>query len=144
MSAIDELSRKFEWNVEKTMITREEWQSVVDEAEGYTDESASMLEKMHAMIAERDKLQSIVSAEFPEGCTPADARVLREANHALAAESFSFQQECDQLRAMVAELERILKLALEYWTHRQQRYKNRSPVWVVAAKEAMKEQDNAG
>lgn len=30
-----------------------------------------------------------------------------------------------------------LKLALEYWQHRQQRYKNRHPVWVEAAREAI-------
>jgi hypothetical protein len=30
-----------------------------------------------------------------------------------------------------------LKLALEYWQHRQQRYKNRHPVWVEAANEAL-------
>jgi hypothetical protein len=30
-----------------------------------------------------------------------------------------------------------LKLALEYWAHRQQRYKNRHPVWVQAAQDAL-------
>jgi hypothetical protein len=30
-----------------------------------------------------------------------------------------------------------LKLALEYWAHRQQRYKNRHPAWVFAAKDAL-------
>lgn len=30
-----------------------------------------------------------------------------------------------------------LKLALEYWAHRQQRYKNRSPVWVQDARAAI-------
>lgn len=29
---------------------------------------------------------------------------------------------------------RVLKLALEYWTDRQQRYKNRAPVWVQEAR----------
>jgi len=35
-------------------------------------------------------------AEMPEGCTPADARVLREANHGLAAEN-------DRLRAAIQQ-----------------------------------------
>ena len=35
------------------------------------------------------------------------------------------------------ELLEALKLALEYWRHRQQRYKNRSPVWVQAARAAI-------
>lgn len=33
-----------------------------------------------------------------------------------------------------AALREALKLALEYWAHRQQRYKNRSPVWVQDAR----------
>lgn len=32
-----------------------------------------------------------------------------------------------------------LKLALEYWAHRQQRYKNRHPVWVSSARKAIAE-----
>ncbi len=42
------------------------------------------------------------------------------------------------LRDAATELEQArhaLELALEYWAHRQQRYKNRNPVWVQAAKE---------
>lgn len=35
------------------------------------------------------------------------------------------------------ELVSALKLALEYWEHRQQRYKNRSPVWVQRARAAI-------
>ena len=30
-----------------------------------------------------------------------------------------------------------LNLGLEYWAHRQQRYKNRSPVWVQKARAAI-------
>jgi hypothetical protein len=37
-----------------------------------------------------------------------------------------------------------LKLALEYWQHRQQRYKNRHPVWVEAAREALALLDSGG
>lgn len=36
-----------------------------------------------------------------------------------------------------AELVSALKLAIEYWDHRQQRYKNRCPVWVQDAQTAL-------
>lgn len=46
---------------------------------------------------------------------------------------------CDQdLRDAATELEQArhaLELALKYWADRQQRYKNRFPAWVQAAKE---------
>ena len=35
------------------------------------------------------------------------------------------------------ELLEALHLALEYWAHREQRYKNRSPVWVQKSREAI-------
>lgn len=35
------------------------------------------------------------------------------------------------------ELLEALELALEYWQHRQQRYKNRAPVWVNKARIAV-------
>lgn len=36
-----------------------------------------------------------------------------------------------------ATLREALKLALEYWEHRQQRYRNRHPAWVQAARTAL-------
>jgi hypothetical protein len=36
-----------------------------------------------------------------------------------------------------ADLLEALELSLEYWAHRQQRYKNRSPVWVQKARVAV-------
>ncbi len=48
--------------------------------------------------------------------------------------------EADKLAAAedaIAALREALKLALEYWAHRQQRYKNRHPVWVEAARAAL-------
>jgi len=41
-------------------------------------------------------------------------------------------------KALIACAE-ALKLGLEYWQHRQQRYKNRHPVWVVDAREALRQ-----
>lgn len=38
-------------------------------------------------------------AEVPEGCTPTDARVLRQANHGLADEISALMRERDALRA---------------------------------------------
>jgi len=49
-------------------------------------------------------------------------------------------QALDERNAKAAEIERLeeaLYLALEYWTHRQQRYKNRTPVWVQKARAAL-------
>lgn len=42
-----------------------------------------------------------------------------------------------QASCEIDELRAALNLALEYWAHRQQRYKNRHPVWVEAAKAAL-------
>lgn len=43
----------------------------------------------------------------------------------------------DARAAEIEQLEEALYLALEYWTHRQQRYKNRTPVWVQKARTAL-------
>lgn len=40
------------------------------------------------------------------------------------------------LIAASGDLYAALQLALEYWAHRQQRYKNRHPAWVQAARAA--------
>lgn len=42
-----------------------------------------------------------------------------------------------RLIAAAPELYAALALGLEYWAHRQQRYKNRHPAWVVAARAAL-------
>jgi hypothetical protein len=41
------------------------------------------------------------------------------------------------LIAAAPELLAAAKLALEYWAHREQRYKNRSPVWVQETRAAI-------
>ena len=69
-----------------------------------------------------------------------DARMVRK----IAAENAALKEENERLEARMAGMESALKLALEYWQHRMQRYKNRSPVWVREAKEALKEPVNEG
>jgi hypothetical protein len=44
-----------------------------------------------------------------------------------------------ELTAEVADKREALKLGLEYWADRQQRYKNRAPVWVEKARKALKD-----
>ena len=48
------------------------------------------------------------------------------------------KQQKSELTAQRDELLGALELALEYWQHRQQRYKNRHPAWVVAARAVIK------
>jgi len=60
-------------------------------------------------------------------------------------ETAAFDTEAEAITAwntrasdeLVPELVGALELALEYWAHRQQRYKNRSPVWVQDARAAL-------
>lgn len=56
-----------------------------------------------------------------------------EANVAMLAQIKLIHEQSDRIK----ELEGALNLALEYWTDRQQRYKNRSPVWVEKARAAL-------
>ena len=46
--------------------------------------------------------------------------------------------------AALGPLYEAMQLALEYWAHRQQRYKNRSPVWVGDARDAIALAESAG
>ena len=53
------------------------------------------------------------------------------------------RENAEQIGEIVAlkeqrdELIGALHLALEYWAHREQRYKNRSPVWVQKSRAAI-------
>lgn len=48
-----------------------------------------------------------------------------------------WQEKCETQAAEIERLTAALELALEYWQHRQQRYKNRHPAWVKAAHAAL-------
>ena len=63
----------------------------------------------------------------------------------LSAHSLIGDQEARANATLIAravnerpELIAALELALEYWAHRQQRYKNRSPVWVEKSRAILK------
>lgn len=46
--------------------------------------------------------------------------------------------------ALIDEMAEALKLALEYWSDRQQRYKNRHPRWVNDARAALAKLESQG
>lgn len=50
------------------------------------------------------------------------------------ARNASLDKECGRLERENDALREALGLALKYWADRQQRYKNRSPVWVEKAR----------
>lgn len=90
------------------------------------------------ILAERlDELSDVVSGNRGSIATEftmrIPAEVDRDADLVMSEASVrlkSLQDECD---ALVEALE----LALEYWGHRQQRYKNKRPEWVKAAEKAI-------
>lgn len=49
-----------------------------------------------------------------------------------------------RLIAAAPDMLHALNLALEYWQDRQQRYKNRAPVWVQEARDAIAKATGAG
>jgi DNA repair exonuclease SbcCD ATPase subunit len=55
----------------------------------------------------------------------------------LAQELATATRKLEEARKVQGQLVNALNLALEYWRHRQQRYKNRHPAWVEAANEAI-------
>ncbi len=63
---------------------------------------------------------------------PKERYALRPCSQDIAEEA-----EMMRLRDENALKDHALKLALEYWKHRQQRYKNRAPVWVQEARKVL-------
>ena len=47
------------------------------------------------------------------------------------------EADCEAAAPLIDEMAAALKLALEYWSDRQQRYKNRHPRWVNDARNAL-------
>ncbi len=64
-------------------------------------------------------------------------RVSNEADCRLIALAPDLAREVIALRAEVADYRDAAELALEYWAHRMQRYKNRAPVWVQKTRAAL-------
>jgi hypothetical protein len=59
---------------------------------------------------------------------------LQSSLFAAAADALTtLSAENTRLAERVKVLDMALDLALEYWAHKQQRYKNRHPAWVQAA-----------
>ena len=94
------------------------------------------------------------SAEWLAAHCDSDSAFERAVKRQLARlleENADFRVTCDhltrenaeQIGEIVAlkeqrdELIGALHLALEYWAHREQRYKNRSPVWVQKSRAAI-------
>lgn len=59
--------------------------------------------------------------------------------NALAAEQWNrrYSPESPTQEEKIRDAHYALTLALQYWNQRQQRYKNRFPVWVIEAKKAL-------
>jgi len=62
-----------------------------------------------------------------------------ELKRAVKTAVFADSAELKDCKAENAKLQHVLKLALEYWAHRQQRYKNRHPAWVIVARAMMED-----
>jgi hypothetical protein len=80
--------------------------------------------------------QRLEDAEWSEVIEPLP-KVLELDSWKFANEAYELRVEHTRLKAINAELLAAMNLALEYWSHRQQRYKNRHPVWVQAARAAI-------
>lgn len=105
MSAIDALSSAIKTLTENVRSERGVINSGIRDNDETRQAIDTLINGWAQVVAERDRLQAIISGEFPEGCTPADAMMLRKANHGLADENY-------QLRAMVAELEKLKQAAI--------------------------------
>lgn len=64
--------------------------------------------QMMAWLRANTDVEAILDT-IPEGCTPTDAKVLREANHAVADEVATVTQERDEARAECSRLEAALQ-----------------------------------
>ena len=80
---------------------------------------------------------------FEVACARELRRLHAENEDFRATIDYLTRENAEQIGEIVAlkeqrdELIGALHLALEYWAHREQRYKNRSPVWVQKSREAI-------
>lgn len=82
----------------------------------------------------------IESAKSPSPAPGSDTIPIADTLQSVSgAEYRKVRQEVIALREEVRVLSEAANLALEYWKHRQQRYKNRRPAWVIATEEALKQ-----
>lgn len=82
-----------------------------------------------------DKIDALFEQQY--GPPPSIDGTSAYANYALALADFraGYTARDEEVRI----LRETLDLALEYWKHKQQRYKNRHPVWVEKAIATAKE-----
>ena len=73
----------------------------------------------------------------PWAVNPETATVDMPGGRSLAVVHGENPVEAARLMAAGPDMLHALNLALEYWAHRQQRYKNRFPVWVIEARAAI-------
>lgn len=112
-------------NTEETRQSKDEeliqrlrnWHGVT----GFTNEVA---ERMEELIRERDEWRGRAA----DRCEEAEKWFRKYGNE---------QESAENARSKINEMRAALDLALQYWSVRQQRYKNRSPIWVQQAKQAL-------
>ena len=111
MSAIDDkMSRKIEQWEKCCPETMAKYQSTEAMRIAFSDMKHDILllyKAAEALREDRDRLQAIISGEFPEGCTPADARVLREANHGMIDENARLRARAASLKAICRQYANI-------------------------------------
>lgn len=80
-----------------------------------------ILEELALVKEQKNKLFNLL-----EDCNATGVKIIRQRDEMKTQRDKAEQQRDKLLDA--------LNLALEYWAHRQQRYKNRHPVWVQNAR----------
>jgi hypothetical protein len=84
------------------------WQQADSDSYKQQDKSDETQKKFEALVDETRALLSASKPAAPEGCTPADAKMLRDANHSLATEN-------DQLRRALAPFARLVSTDTLSW-----------------------------
>lgn len=97
--------------------------------EASKDEMAREIDRRGTVIVQLEKAAH-------EAATAIEARDAEIAK--LTAAHAETEKDACRQAGRANELAVVLNLALEYWAHRQQRYKNRHPVWVQNARAALK------